>query len=122
MTACLKRLVLYCRSVPEMARFYEAHFGYRAVQWEGDRIVELVPPGDGVCLMLHPAAKGMRPGQALVKLVFDVKDIPRFHATCRKNGLEFGPIHQADGYEFANAKDPCQNSISISSRAFRPSD
>ncbi|MGO8388914.1 VOC family protein, partial [Rhizobium johnstonii] len=25
----------------------------------------------------------------------------------------------ADGYQFANAKDPCQNSISVSSRAFR---
>lgn len=28
-------------------------------------------------------------------------------------------IHQANGYQFANAKDPDKNSVSISSRAFR---
>ncbi|HEX8049272.1 MAG TPA: VOC family protein, partial [Rhizobium sp.] len=29
------------------------------------------------------------------------------------------PLHQADGYVFANAKDPSGNPIAISSRAFR---
>jgi len=30
-----------------------------------------------------------------------------------------GAVHQANGYSFANAKDPDKNSISISSRSFR---
>ena len=34
-------------------------------------------------------------------------------------GLMFGPVHQANGYQFANAKDPDHNPVSISSRAFR---
>ena len=33
-----------------------------------------------------------------------------------------GAIHQANGYQFANAKDPDKNSVSISSRAFRSGD
>jgi hypothetical protein len=70
--------------------------------------------------MLHPAAKGQRAGgQTAVKLVFDVEDVEAFCARCAENGLRFGVIHKADGYVFANAKDPCQNAISVSSRAFR---
>jgi hypothetical protein len=34
-------------------------------------------------------------------------------------GLKFGATHQANGYAFANAKDPDKNTVSISSRAFR---
>jgi hypothetical protein len=33
--------------------------------------------------------------------------------------LKFGAIWKGDGYEFANARDPDGNSISISSRAFQ---
>jgi len=57
-------------------------------------------------------------GQTLVKLVFDVENVEEFCRQSKKDGLEFGAIHQADGYCFANAKDPAKNSISISSRAF----
>ncbi|MGO7164877.1 VOC family protein, partial [Rhizobium johnstonii] len=73
----------------------------------------------GANIMLYQAAKGQRSGQSTVKLVFDVEDVEAFCRRCAENGLEFGAIHNADGYQFANAKDPCQNSISISSRAFR---
>jgi hypothetical protein len=48
-----------------------------------------------------------------------VEDVEAFCRRCAEDGLEFGAIHKADGYQFANAKDPCQNSISVSSRAFR---
>lgn len=71
--------------------------------------------------MIHPAGKAQKMGQSLVKMVFDVEDVAAFCARCAGEGLEFGPLHQADGYVFANAKDPCGNSISVSSRAFRPS-
>ena len=69
--------------------------------------------------MIHPAGKAQKRGQSLVKLVFDVEDLEAFCTQSGSNGLDLGPIHQADGYQFANAKDPSGNSISISSRAFK---
>jgi hypothetical protein len=32
-----------------------------------------------------------------------------------RGGLKFGAVQEADGFEFANAKDPAGNSIPISS-------
>jgi predicted enzyme related to lactoylglutathione lyase len=115
----LGRLVLYVRDVELTITFYEKHFGYAAYRQEGDRIVELVASNGGTNLMIHPAGKAQKMGQVLVKLVFDVEDVEAFCARSRSDGLDFGPIHQADGYRFANAKDPSGNSISVSSRAFR---
>ncbi|MGR9135896.1 VOC family protein [Rhizobium leguminosarum] len=115
----LNRLVIYAGNVEETARFYEKHFGFKAISLPGDRIVELIAQDGGANIMLHQAAKGQRSGQSIVKLVFDVDDVEAFCRRCAEHGLEFGAIHKADGYLFANAKDPCQNSISVSSRAFR---
>ncbi|PDT03780.1 glyoxalase [Rhizobium chutanense] len=115
----LNRLVIYAGNVDETARFYEKHFGFKATTLPGDRIVELVAQDGGANIMLHQAAKGQRSGQSTVKLVFDVEDVEAFCTRCAENGLEFGAIHKADGYLFANTRDPCQNSISVSSRAFR---
>lgn len=53
-----------------------------------------------------------------MKLVFDVKDVAAFCEAASRNGLTFGKIHQADGYVFANTKDPSGNSVQVSSRAF----
>jgi len=53
-----------------------------------------------------------------VKLVFDVPDVDAFRRTARAKGLIFGKVHKADGYAFANAKDPSKNSVQVSSRAF----
>ncbi|MBY5854455.1 VOC family protein [Rhizobium ruizarguesonis] len=115
----VNRLVIYAGNVEETARFYEKHFGFKATSLPGDRIIELVAQDGGANIMLHQAAKGQRSGQSTVKLVFDVEDVEAFCRRCAEDGLEFGAIHKADGYQFANAKDPCQNSISVSSRAFR---
>ncbi|MFT3997212.1 MAG: hypothetical protein QM667_07380 [Asticcacaulis sp.] len=69
--------------------------------------------------MLHPAAKSQKSGQSLIKLTFDVADVEAFCRERAEAGLVFGPVHRADGYLFANARDPAQNPISVSSRAFR---
>jgi len=114
----LNRLIIYTKRVPEMIAFYTQHFGYTARQLPGDRIVELLPEAGGVTILLHPAAKSQKEGQVLVKLVFDVQDVEVFCQAAKAKGLDFGTIHQADGYAFANAKDPSNNSISVSSRAF----
>jgi len=116
----LGRLVLYARDVEATIGFYEKHFGYKAVRLDGDRIIELIARHGGANLMIHPAGKAQKMGQVVVKLVFDVRDVEAFCIESQAKGLEFGSIHQADGYQFANAKDPSGNSISVSSRAFRP--
>jgi predicted enzyme related to lactoylglutathione lyase len=115
----MNRIVLYAQNVEETIRFYEKHFAFEASREAGDRIVELISLDRGANLMIHQAAKGQRGGQSTVKLVFDVADVLAFCAACAKNGLEFGALHQADGYAFANARDPSKNPISVSSRAFR---
>jgi len=118
MATPLGRLIIYTAKRAEMVNFYSRHFGFEEVPQHGDRITELVPRGGGCSLLLHAAAKGQRQGQSLVKLVFDVKDVPAFCKEAEGRGLVFGPVHRADGYQFANAKDPSGNSISVSGRAF----
>lgn len=118
MTAQLGRVIIYTKRLEDVAAFYCTHFGFEELRLEGDRIVELVAPGGGANIMLHPMPKGRKEGQTLVKLVFDVKDVPGFCQASQERGLVFGAIHQADGYCFANAKDPAGNSVSVSSRAF----
>ncbi|WP_204318666.1 VOC family protein [Pseudooceanicola aestuarii] len=118
MAAPLGRIIIYTRKIPEMAAFYARHFAYTVTGTEGDRIVELTPTRGGAALLLHPASARQKEGQALVKLVFDVADVPAFCAACHDNGLRFGALHQADGYVFANARDPAGNSVQVSSRAF----
>lgn len=116
MTPTLGSLILYTAKMEQMAGFYETHFGYTHHMRDGDPITELHPPTGGVPLMLHPAAKGMRQGQAAVKLAFSCDDVEAFCAKAARQGLTFGKIHQADGYVFANAKDPSGNSVSVSGR------
>ena len=116
--AHLTRLTLYTRRIEEMVAFYSTHFGYTPLQEPGDRIIELRPPGAGAILQLHPLAKSQKEGQVLVKLSFDVEDVDAFVAKAAQNGLKFGKPFTANGYTFANAKDPAKNAISITSRAF----
>lgn len=122
MTLPLNRIVLYAHDVEDTLAFYEKHFGFEVHRQSGDRIVELIHPAGGAILMVHQAGKGVRRGQSTIKLVFDVADVEAFCASSARNGLEFGAIHRADGYVFANARDPGKNPISISSRAFRKTD
>lgn len=114
----LGRIVIYTKKIEQMAEFYCRHFGFSVHQAEGDRIVELRPRGEGVSILLHPASAKQKEGHALVKLVFDVEDVAAFCEAARGDGLTFGKIHKADGYVFANAKDPSGNSVQVSSRAF----
>jgi predicted enzyme related to lactoylglutathione lyase len=93
-------------------------FRVAAHQRDDDRIIELRPASAGATILLHPAGKGHKQGQSVVKLVFDVEDVERFCGDAKKRGLVFGPVHRAHGYFFANAKDPSGNPVSVSSRAY----
>ena len=118
----LNRLILYARDVEGTVAFYEKYFGFQVLRLPGDRIVELVALRGGANILVHAAAKGVRTGQVTIKLVFDVEDVPGFCARSAGNGLMFSAAHLADGYSYANAKDPCGNIIQVSSRAFRKAD
>lgn len=115
----INKIVIYAKNVDKTISFYEKYFGFKSVREEGDRIVELLPANGGASLMIHPAAKNLKEGQASVKLVFDVSNVEAFREKCLAQGLKFGAIHKADGYVYSNAKDPGRNSVQISSRAFR---
>lgn len=115
----LGSIVIYTKHMQEMIDFYSRHFGYAVIREPADRITELSPPKTGLTILLHQAARSQKQGQVMVKLVFDVHNVEEFCQQTASQGLEFGAIHKADGYVFANAKDPSGNSISVSSRAFR---
>ncbi|MCC1481844.1 VOC family protein [Roseibaca sp. Y0-43] len=119
MTATLGRVILYSPKMDDMVAFYTRHFGFSVKPGQGDdRLVELVAPEGGAVILLHPASQGQKQGQVQAKLVFDVPDVPAFCDRAAQDGLRFGPLHRADGYCFANAKDPSGNAIQVSSRAF----
>lgn len=101
------------------AAFYERYFGFTTTGEIVEGLIELAAPEGGASLLIHQAAKSVKLGQVGVKLSFSVPDVEAFKASVAALGLEFGSTHQANGYSFANAKDPDGNSVSISSRAFR---
>jgi predicted enzyme related to lactoylglutathione lyase len=115
----LGSVTLYVREVEASISFYGKHFGYVAHRFEVDRLIELHSPNGGLRINLHQAAKSLKRGQVLVKLVFDVEDVAEFVAQAAKNGLKFGSLHDGLGYWFANAKDPDGNNIAVSGRVFR---
>lgn len=121
MSPSINRIVIYTKKLEEMVSYYTRFFEYTAHHDDTDRIVELRPAANGLTLLLHPAARGQKDGQSLVKLVFDVENVEGFCRDMAVRGLEFGPIHHGNGYAFANTKDPSGNSISVSSRAYSPS-
>jgi len=99
--------------------FYEKYFGFKAKVDPDEKLIELISAHGGSNILIHKAGKGIKEGQACIKLVFDVKNIEKFRNKYIANGLKFGSVHTADGYLFLNVKDPGKNSIQISSRAFR---
>jgi catechol 2,3-dioxygenase-like lactoylglutathione lyase family enzyme len=115
MTPSLARVVLYVKDIPTLARFYQDHFGLVPLPSAREGWLELAPPGGGCAVALHQAARSQKSGAA-IKLVFGVRDVRGFVAASARKGLKFGPVHEAPGFEFANAKDPAGNSLSVSSR------
>ena len=115
----LGSLFLYARDMARTAAFYSQHFGLQTTGQVVEGLIELQPVAGGAGILIHQAAKSSKLGQVGIKLSFHVEDVAAFVARSAAHGLGFGPIHQANGYQFANTKDPDGNAISISSRAFR---
>ncbi len=115
----LGSIILYARDMQKSAEFYRTHFGFETTGEVVEGLIELTAVNGGAGILIHQAAKSIKLGQVGVKLSFHVADIEAFKAQAATQGLKFGATHQANGYAFANAKDPDKNSVSISSRAFR---
>src|SRR3546814_15700337 len=86
----------------------------RIIDWSSDVCSSDLSANGGAMLMVHAAGKGVKTGQVTVKLVFDTRDVEGFKEKCMAQGLKFGATHKADGYSFANAKDPDGTALSIS--------
>jgi predicted enzyme related to lactoylglutathione lyase len=119
MVPVLNSLTLYARDTKRSAAFYATYFGFTTTGEIVEGLITLTAPEGGASLFIHQAAKSVKLGQVGVKLVFAVPDVEAFKASSARLGLEFGSTHQANGYAFANAKDPDGNSVCISSRAYR---
>ncbi|WP_432240185.1 VOC family protein [Herbaspirillum robiniae] len=115
----LNTILLYARNPAASAAFYRTHFGFDTSGEMIEGLIELNAPDGGTQLLIHQAVKSLRQGQACVKLMFSVRDVDGFKERSAQRGLAFGSTHQANGYRFANAKDPDGNSVAISSRAYR---
>tara|TARA_R110001599_G_scaffold327622_2_gene540676 strand:+ start:440 stop:808 length:369 start_codon:yes stop_codon:yes gene_type:complete len=119
MDVSLNTIMIYAKDMHRTAEFYRKFFGFKTSGEVVDGLIELKSPTKGMTLLIHQAAKSIKLGQASVKLVFSVQDIDDFKSRSSELGLAFGSTHQANGYSFANAKDPDKNTVSISSRNFR---
>jgi predicted enzyme related to lactoylglutathione lyase len=118
MMPALNTIIIYAGDVHKSAEFYSRFFGFETTGEIVEGLIELKAPSGGASLLIHPAAKSVKLGQVGVKLMFDVKDVEAFKKKSAAIGLKFGATHAANGYSFANAKDPDKNSVAISSRAF----
>lgn len=119
MTPILNLILIYARDAQRTAAFYQRYFGFTSTGGVVEGVIELTAPTGGTAILVLSAGKGVRLGQAGVKLTFSVPNVEGFKKTSAALGLEFGSTHQANGYAFANAKDPDGNSVSISSRNYR---
>jgi predicted enzyme related to lactoylglutathione lyase len=115
MSPPIVRIILYVRDIPKVAAFYQEHFGLLPLPSLEQGWLELQPESGGCTIALHQASKAQKSGSA-VKITFGVADVRGFVAARLRAGLKFGPIHAAEGFEYANARDPAGNSISVSSR------
>jgi len=114
----ISRVIFYVRDIPTVATFYQTHFGFKPLPATEPGWLELAAPGGGSSIALHQASTAQKRGSE-IKIVFGVKDVRGFKADCEANGLRFGVVHDVNGFQFSNAKDPAGNSISISSRGMK---
>ncbi|HHO56823.1 MAG TPA: VOC family protein [Trueperaceae bacterium] len=118
MRAGLNRIIIYAKDMQKMASFYEKHFFFRAKHLSTEKEIESNPINGGIQIRILQAAKGAKRGQVIMKLVFDVEDVESFVNKAKVNGLDF-KIHKANGYLYASTKDPENNNIQVSARAYR---
>jgi catechol 2,3-dioxygenase-like lactoylglutathione lyase family enzyme len=119
MDAIFDGVTIYARDLHKTADFYRRFFGFLGSNEIVEGLILLASPNGGAGITILQAARSVKLGQVGVKLSFAVHDVEAFKLESERRGLKFGSTHVANGYSFANAKDPDKNSVSISSRAHR---
>ena|SRR5471030_2809273 len=119
MPAVLNTVLIYAKNPSATAEFYSSFFDFETTGEMVEGLIELHSAASGASILIHQAAKTVKLGQVGVKLMFSVDDVDGFKEQCAQRGLVFGSTHKANGYSFANVKDPDGNSVAISSRAYR---
>lgn len=119
MSAVLNTILIYAKNPVVTAEFYRKFFDFETTGKMVEGLIELNSLASGATILIHQAAKTVKLGQVGVKLMFSVKDVDVFKEQSAQLGLVFGSTHQANGYSFANVKDPDGNSVAISSRVHR---
>jgi predicted enzyme related to lactoylglutathione lyase len=114
----IARIILYVRDIPKVAAFYQKLFAMHPLPGASDGWLELAGDTPGCTIALHRASVAQKSGAA-IKIVFGVIDVKAFKEAKEKQGMKLGVIHQVEGFEFCNARDPAGNSISISSRGLK---
>ncbi len=122
MTPVLNTIVIYARNMRKTAEFYCRLFDFQSSLTVMEGLIALEAKHGGASILVLQAAKSVKLGQVGVKLSFAVRDVEAFKAMALKRGVKFGATHSADGYSFANVKDPDKNSVSVSSRSYRSPD
>jgi predicted enzyme related to lactoylglutathione lyase len=118
-TPALNRIIVYAKNTRRTFEFYQKFFGFVCTGEVVEELIELTSPSSGANILINQAAKSLKLRQVGVRLMFDVQDVEGFKEKCAGQGLPFGSTHVANGYSFANTKDPDKNSVAISSRAYR---
>ncbi len=118
MDAIFDSVTIYARDMQKTANFDRRFFGFVGSSNVVEGLILLTSPNGGAGITILQAAKSVKLGQVGVKLSFAVRDVEAFKLESERRGLKFGSTHLANGYSFANAKDPDKNSVSISSRAY----
>lgn len=92
--------------------FYADVLGFEVVRdnafGNGQRWVQLRPPGGEASITLVTWFEGMRPG-AVQGLVLQVEDIERLQADLKERGLEIGEVETQPWGRFAAFRDPDGN-------------
>ena len=108
------RVILYVRDLPNVAAFYQNYFGLVPLPSVQDGWLELAPQSGGCHIAMHQASSAQERSLE-IKIVFGVRGVRRFATECAARGLTFGVVHEVNGFQFSNARDPAGNSIQISS-------
>ena len=93
-------------------------FEFSVLQQQGNRRGKLILPKGGTSIMLNPLAQRRKQTHTLSRLTFEVRDVTKFCASARQNGRIFGSRHNANDYDFTNAKDPAGHPIQASHRLY----
>ncbi len=112
-------VTIYAKNVEKTVNFYAKYFDFSVSDLSEETFTILDHESTNVSIFVHQAAKGVRHGQACIKLVFNVPSVDEFKEHSKAKGLNFGVIHRGDGYAFSNTKDPNGNNVQISSRVFK---